>query len=279
MSGRSPARRDDSQALLIDITECIGCRACMEACMQRRGIDTDPFEVEELSADAYTIVEEIGDAEWFVRRMCMHCQDPTCASACPVEAIRKTDLGPVIYEARRCLGCRYCLMACPFNVPRYQWDRPVPAVAKCDMCIDRQLRGEVPACVEACPVEAVISGSRAELLQEAHRRIADDPDKYHDHVYGETEVGGTSVLLLAPISFAELGFDTEVGYEALPDLTEKALAKVPDVLSLGGALLMGIWWITNRRDEVARAEGGAESPHGPAPRSGDHDFRENDDER
>lgn len=258
MSGTRSARRDESLALLIDITECVGCRGCVEACMQRRGLDVDPFEVEELSADAYTVVDEVGD--WFVRRMCMHCQDPTCASACPVEAIRKTEMGPVIYEARRCLGCRYCMIACPFNVPRYQWSNAVPAVAKCDMCVDRQLRGEAPACVEACPFDAVLYGTREELLEEAHRRIRDNPDDYYPEVYGETEAGGTSVLFLAPVAFEELGFNVEVGDEPLPQLTEKALGKVPDILSLGGAFLLGMWWLTNRRAEVAAAEGRVPEP-------------------
>lgn len=285
MSGTRSARREGSLALLIDITECSGCRSCVEACMQRRGLDVDPFEVEELSADAYTVVDEVGD--WFVRRMCMHCQEPTCASACPVEAIRKTDLGPVIYEARRCLGCRYCLMACPFNVPRYEWDKAAPAVTKCDMCVDRQLRGEVPACVEACPFDAVVSGTREELLEEAHRRIREAPDDYHPHVYGEAEVGGTSVLFLSPVPFEELGFNVEVGHRPLPLLTEKALSRVPDILSLGGAFLMSVWWITHRRAEVAAAEGaGSEPPSAgklysidPAPTASGGDGEEGDHER
>lgn len=247
--------RDDALAILVDITECIGCRGCVEGCMLRRGIEEDPFEVEQLSAKAYTIVEEYGDADYFARRMCMHCQDPTCASACPVEAIRKTEMGPVIYEARRCLGCRYCMMACPFDVPRFEWNASVPSIAKCDMCVDRQLRGEVPACVEACPVEATISGTRGELLAEAHRRIAADPDKYYDHVYGEHEVGGTSVLFLSPLPFEQLGFRTDVGNDPLPNRTAKVIERIPDIIGIGGAFLASVWWITNRRDEVARVEG------------------------
>ena len=259
MRGDTEDRSDQALAMLIDITDCIGCRSCMEACMQRQGIEGDPFDVEQLSAEAYTVVDEIGDS--FVRRMCMHCQDPTCASACPVEAIRKTELGPVVYEASRCLGCRYCMMACPFNVPRYEWAATVPAIAKCDMCADRQMRGEVPACVEACPMEAVISGPRGELLEEAHRRLRDDPDRYFQHVYGETEVGGTSVLFLSPVPFEELGFNTELGSEALPHRTARVIERIPDLVSIGGAALMAIWWITNRRQEVALAEGrGANLP-------------------
>jgi formate dehydrogenase iron-sulfur subunit len=255
-------RSDEALAILIDITECIGCRGCMEACMLRRGIEDDPFEVEQLSAKAYTVVEEFGDADYFARRMCMHCEDPTCASACPVEAIRKTELGPVIYEARRCLGCRYCMMACPFDVPRYEWTASVPSIAKCDMCVDRQLRGEVPACVEACPVEATISGTRSELLAEAHRRIDADPDRYTPHVYGEHEVGGTSVLFLSPVPFEELNFRMDLGNEPLPNRTAKVIEQIPDVLTIGGAFLASVWWITNRRGEVALAERAAAAGEG-----------------
>ena len=187
----------EPRAILIDITRCAGCRACMEACMECNGHSGDPFEIEELSANANTVVLEKGD--YSVRQQCMHCLDPSCVSVCPVGALQKTPEGPVVYDASRCIGCRYCMQACPFNVPRYQWESTVPAVVKCDGCLDRVREGKPTACAEACPTEATVSGARKELLREAHRRIEESPEEYYPHVYGENEVGGTSVLYLSPV--------------------------------------------------------------------------------
>jgi formate dehydrogenase iron-sulfur subunit len=174
---------------------------------------------------------------------------------CPVGALQKTELGPVIYDVDRCIGCRYCMVACPFNIPRYEWDNPVPAVQKCDMCIERLKAGEVPACVEACEYESTIFGTRTELLAEARSRIEEDPDDYYDHIYGEHEIGGTSVLFLAPQPEEALGYKAILGTDPLPGLTLKQLNRVPSIVVGGGAALMAIWWITNRRDEVAAVEG------------------------
>jgi formate dehydrogenase iron-sulfur subunit len=242
-------------ALLDDLTRCIGCRACVQACLDRQGFDRDAFDVEGLSASAFTVIEERG--ELYVRRLCMHCDTPSCASACPVAALHKTPEGPVVYDASRCLGCRYCIQACPFRVPRYEWDRPVPRVAKCDLCFDRLAQGRPTACTEACPVEATVCGPRDELLREAHRRIAESPQAYVPQVYGEHEVGGTSVLFLSPVSFASLGLPENLGDLPLPLLTKAALDRIPSVVTVGGALLLAIWWITKRREEVARAEASA----------------------
>jgi len=242
----------ESKALLVDITKCIGCRSCMEACKTLHGQSGDPFTTEELSANTYTVVSEREDN--YVRKMCMHCETPSCASVCPVGAMHKTAEGPVVYDSTACLGCRYCIQACPFGVPRYTWDKAVPSVAKCDMCIDRQRNGQATACTESCPTGATMGGTRADLLAEAHRRIAESPDDYFPHVYGEHEVGGTSVLFLSPVSFAALGFNEGLGDEPLPMYTQEALERVPGIVTVGGALLLAIWWITQRREEVALAE-------------------------
>jgi len=239
-------------ALLVDITLCSGCRACMEACMERQAFTGDAFKTEELSAHNYTQIEEVGD--YFVRRMCMHCVTPSCASACPVAALQKTELGPVVYDSKRCIGCRYCMQACPFSVPRYEWDKAIPAVAKCDGCYDRIERGELNACAAACRYGATISGPRSEMIAEAHLRIREYPDDYYPHVYGEREIGGTSVLVLSPVAFEDLGFAVGLGETPLPDLTMQALQRIPGLVSVGGATLLAIWWITRRRDEVARHE-------------------------
>jgi len=255
-----------ARALLIDITRCIGCRACAQACKESHGFPGDGQETE-LDATTYTLLLDKGN-DRYVRRLCMHCEDPSCASACPVGAFTKTALGPVTYDARRCLGCRYCMLACPFSVPRYEWSKAVPAVRKCDMCFARLEKGEPPACVAACPAQATVGGTRDELLAEAHRRIEENPAAYYPHVYGETEVGGTSVLFLSPVPFDELGF-AAVGTEPPPNLTWAALEKVPAVVTVGGAGLFAVWWITHRRAEVAAAEGAP----APVPKEAGHDAR------
>jgi formate dehydrogenase iron-sulfur subunit len=237
-----------TKAILIDITKCIGCRSCEQACKQIQGF---PLEAEtRLSATALTVVEERGDR--FVRRMCMHCEDPACASACLVGALHKSALGPVTYDPAKCIGCRYCLVACPFSVPRYEWTKLAPFVKKCDMCAERQARGQSPGCVEACPVQASIVGDRDEILEQATRRILSD-SKYVKHIYGSDEVGGTSVFFISDVPFDKLGFAT-VSKQPMPVLTANALGDGPTVILVGGALLSGLYWITQRRALVALAE-------------------------
>jgi formate dehydrogenase iron-sulfur subunit len=179
-----------------------------------------------------------------------------------VAAIRKTAEGPVVYSSDRCIGCRYCMLACPANVPRYEWHNPVPAVRKCDLCAERLQRGEIPACAEVCPAGATVFGTRAEMLEEAHRRIAENPGQYYPHVFGEKELGGTSVLALSPVSFSSLGFPADLGDLPLPDLTWHALQKVPVVAIVGGAALFAIYWITHRREMLMNGEQAAEAKSG-----------------
>ena len=238
-----------TKAILIDITKCIGCLSCESACKQVHGFPSDPEP--KLSPTAFTIVEQHGDR--FVRRLCMNCQDPACASACLVGALRKTDLGPVTYDSSKCIGCRYCLVACPFNVPRYQWSKLAPLVTKCDMCYARQAKGQPPACVEACPVEASIVGWREDILEEAQKRIVLD-SKYVKRIYGAEEVGGTSVFYITDVPFEKLGFITPPASQPLPTLSAAALGEIPTVVGIGGTVLAGLYWITERRKEVALAE-------------------------
>ena len=237
-----------TEAILVDITKCIGCRSCEQACKQIHGF---PMDTEaKLSPTALTVIEERGDR--FTRRMCMHCQDPACASACLVGALRKTAAGPVTYDGAKCIGCRYCLVACPFSVPRYEWTKLAPYVKKCDMCAGRLANGQQPACVEACPVQASIAGNREDILQEAQRRIVND-SKYVNHIYGSDEAGGTSVFFISDVPFEKLGF-AAAPKQPLPMLTASALGEGPTVILLGGAVLGGLNWITRRRAEVALAE-------------------------
>ena len=243
-----------SKAILYDATLCIDCKMCERACAEAHGLPyTEAIAAEEKqSAHKLTVVMDKG--EKYMRRLCMNCLDPTCASVCPVGALRKTAEGPVTYDAGRCIGCRYCMLACPFSVPKYEWDKALPLVRKCDMCAERVAKGEPTACAAACPTGATKFGDRDALIAEAKDRIAKNPGQYVNHIYGLTEVGGTSVLLLSSVPFAEFGYPTNVGSQALPQLTWHVLSELPQVVTFGAALLGGIWWITSRREAVAAAE-------------------------
>ena len=238
------------KAMLIDITLCIGCNSCQAACKEANGLPEG--DEQKLSATAYTALEEHNGV--FVRRMCQHCESPTCVSVCPVGALEKTPEGPVIYDVSKCIGCRYCMQACPFQVPRYQWSSTYPRIEKCIFCYDRIKKGLPTACSEACPTGATKFGNRDDLLVEALNRIHAEPSKYVDRIYGQREVGGTSMFYISSVPFEDLGFKTELQATALPTLTWNALSKLPGVVSVGGVLLAGIWWITNRRVEVQRYE-------------------------
>jgi len=247
-----------SHALLLDTTRCIGCGACSAACKEQNGL---PLEIEDrATAYTWTVVEKRGGQN--VRRMCMHCLSPTCASVCPVGAMRKTPEGPVLYDSKKCIGCRYCIQACPFDVPKYQWDKAIPVVGKCIMCAPRLAKGLPTACASVCPTGATTFGERDELIAIARKRIAATPKKYVDHIYGLDEAGGTSVLLLSGVPFGQLGLRENLPKRPLGDLTWQVLSHVPDIVTMGGALLYGIYWITKRREYVQRIEGhgGEERP-------------------
>ncbi len=245
-----------SKAILYDATLCVGCKACEQACAERNKLPYDEQIAAEQKQSAHKFTVVLAKGDKFMRRMCMNCNDPSCASVCPVAALRKTPDGPVIYEESRCMGCRYCMAACPFGVPKYEWSKALPAVKKCDMCSDRLAAGKVTACTEACPTGATKFGTRDELLAEAHDRIRQSPSNYVNHVFGEAEVGGTSVLMLSAVPFADFGFRTDLVHEPLPMFTFRVLSRIPDLVGLGSVLLGGIWWITHRREEVAAHEAG-----------------------
>jgi formate dehydrogenase iron-sulfur subunit len=192
-------------------------------------------------------LEEGGRLHWvFAKQQCMHCEHPGCVSACPVGALQKLENGAVVYDDKRCFGCRYCMMACPFRVPKFEWDTPLPLIRKCTFCADRQDEGLEPACVKACPTDALILGERQDMLAEAHRRIQARPDKYVDHIYGEHEVGGTSWMYLSPVPFEKLGFPT-LGTQAVTVWSERVMSIAPGIIVGTVAVLSGIYWVTKRR--------------------------------
>jgi formate dehydrogenase beta subunit len=244
-------------AMLYDTTKCIGCNACSNACRSwnQTTVEKDPSGLydapRELSGDTWTIIQLYqGEGEHaFVKHQCMHCIHPACASACPVQALHKTEKGPVIYDPSRCIGCRYCMVACPFNIPRFEWDEVLPRIVKCTFCNDRLEEGLGPNCAEACPTGALIWGRRDELLAEAEARLAANPDRYVNHIYGKDDAGGTSVLYLSHVPFEKLGFP-EPDSESIPELSEKvAIYGTPSALLGVAGLLTGVYWITKRRAE------------------------------
>lgn len=187
-------------AMLLDLTRCVGCNSCALACKVQNNLPNPELVPTGLGGDAYTFVDTIqngsgnGDAgqlastaqsgvAHFVKRQCMHCLEPACVAACPSAAMYKSEAGPIVYRPQRCLGCRYCQIACPFGIPTFDWQNPItPRISKCWFCLDRQLQGERPACEEACPTGALHFGRRDELLAQAHGRIASNPDRYVDHI-------------------------------------------------------------------------------------------------
>ncbi|MFW5952428.1 MAG: hydrogenase 2 operon protein HybA [Gemmatimonadota bacterium] len=258
----------DAVGLLYDPTLCIGCKACVVACYEANFDEPPPGELyydpRDLSATCRNVIKEYvaGAERSFMKMQCMHCVDPGCISACMLGALDKREYGIVTWDADRCVGCRYCQVACAFNVPKFEWDDATPQIVKCELCSHRLAEGLIPACADVCPKEAVIFGPRDELLAEAHRRIEESPGRYESKVYGETDGGGTQNLYLtaAGIPFTDLG---------LPELGERSTAhtaeSVQHMIYTGFAapvvlygILGAVVWKTHRQHEIGEAEVGAE---------------------
>jgi formate dehydrogenase iron-sulfur subunit len=293
-----PPTSEFVKTTLVDITKCIGCRACQVACKQWNDRDGEETEFQwelgfqnpaTLSAKTLTLItfHELPDEKapgglnyLFTMRRCLHCLEPACASACPTTALTRQPDGPVTYDANKCIGCRYCIWACPWGVPTAEWDSLAPKIQKCTHCADRadqplplarngraltpeeskQYRSNVvvPACVKACPADALQFGNREDILKEARARISDQPEKYVDHIYGEKEAGGTSVLYLSSVPFGKLGFP-DVGTKAYPSLSKAAIHSVPPaVLAMG--VLLGSTYAFLKRRAFAIANGPGATP-------------------
>ncbi len=256
----------DALGLLYDSTSCVGCRACVTKCKEANDLPPDRTEMMgaaydaplDLNATTKTVVQlyQQGGTSAFVKKQCMHCLQPACETACMLNAFQKGPRGVVTYQKSRCIGCRYCQIACPFNVPKFEWSKAVPMVVKCELCRHRR---EGPACAEVCPRQAVVAGNVSDLLAEARRRMAAAPARYFPKIYGENDGGGTQCLYLAPagISFDKLGLP-DLGPEPVPsravNLQHALYQGFVAPVVLYAAIGFVVW--RNRRKGQAGAGGG-----------------------
>lgn len=252
--GPAVAEEEEPWGVLIDLTRCTGCDSCALACKLANQLPHAETVPDKLDSDAYTFVErrqksmlDSEAAPHFVKRQCMHCIDPACVSACTVGALRKTPEGPVVYDANKCIGCRYCQYACPFGVPTYEWENALGLIHKCQMCVTRLADEQKPACVEACPNGALRFGRRSALLAQAKAQIETNPGRYVKRVYGEHEVGGTSVMYMAGVPFGELGFPA-LGDEPIPHYAETVMKLTPVTALTVASIVSALhWWLKGRQ--------------------------------
>ena len=255
--------------LLHDTTLCVGCRSCEVACKEVNGLtpveapvgDTEIFDAVRRTTDtSLTVVNRYLEADndqpaVYRKLQCMHCNEPCCATVCLVQAFEKTPEGPVLYHPELCMGCRYCVMACPYNALAYEYDDPLtPKVMRCTMCYDRIKEGLLPGCAEACPMGAITFGEREELIEIARERIRKFPDRYINHIFGEHEFGGTSWLLLSGVEFGKLDLEEGLTSEPLPAIATSYLGVVPLVVTIYPGLLMGMHAFSKRQQAVAKKE-------------------------
>lgn len=259
----------DSGGVLFDNVLCIGCRDCENGCNQVNSLPQPDKPFDDLSVldnkrrtspKAYTVVNRydgITNSKGPVYRkiQCNHCLEPACASSCFVKAYTKTETGAVTYDSSVCVGCRYCMIACPFEIPTFEYDKALtPRIMKCTMCYPRLLEGKLPGCVQLCPTEALTFGKRTELIKTARERIRKYPDRYIDHIYGEHEMGGTNWLYLSGVPFRDLGMREDLGITPAPDLTKGALGSVPIIAGLWPAALAGMYALSKRKEKIASEE-------------------------
>ncbi len=260
-----------SFGVLFDATRCIGCRRCEAGCNKVNELPPPPEPFDDLSVlnkprrthwYTYTVVNRYDNIPGatgpvYKKWQCNHCLEPACASSCFVNAYTKTPQGGVIWDGTVCVGCRYCMIACPFDIPTFEYNEPLtPRIMKCTLCQPLITTGKlaVPGCVGACPVEALVYGRRSDLLKVARERIRALPGRYLNHIYGEHEMGGTNWLYLSGVPFKAIGMREDLGTVSAPELTAGALAAVPVVAGLWPVLLTGIFAVTKRKDKIAQEE-------------------------
>lgn len=253
--------------VLVDTTRCIGCRSCEVACSTAHNnyvLDTKSDkaleQVRDTSDKQFTVVNHFKTAKGdvFVKKQCLHCWQPACAAACLVNAMLKTKEGPVTWDGDKCMGCRFCMISCPFDIPKFEYSGWNPRIQKCNMCYERLQEGKRPACVESCPTDALMFGQKRELMEVARHRVYSHPDKYVRHIYGEHEAGGTGWLYLSAVPFEQLGFRTDLGTTPYPEYTREFLISVPLVEFGVPAFLLALNMLTNRKEEGQENQGWAD---------------------
>jgi len=255
------------KAVLVDASKCVGCWWCYAACKHEHNlpetIKPEPEYPPELNSNVWTtLCTRKNGSEWlFAKRQCMHCEFPACVTACPVGALERTADGPVVYDEHKCIGCRYCMVACPFGVPNFEWEDPTPWIRKCDFCADRLAEGLEPACVAACTTGALKFGERKDLIAEARERIAAEPNKYVDHIYGEKEAGGTSWLYISTIPMEKMDFPA-LGSKPVIVNAQRAMGAVPPVLAGAVAAMSAIYWLAKRREKMSQEGAGEKDEDG-----------------
>jgi formate dehydrogenase iron-sulfur subunit len=251
---------EPKHGFLIDASRCIDCRTCLVACSVENNV---PMTHTRIWMKDTGITGDFPDLSRYTAPYhCMHCTDPSCVSACTVGALQQNEDGVVVYDAERCIGCRYCMYACPFGVPNFEWEKSLALIVKCDLCFERLEEGQQPACAATCPTEAIKFGTHADMLQLAHTRIAQSPEKYIDHVYGEHENGGTSTFYISPVPFEQLGFPVTERQESPAEFNRLVTHGTP-VVAAGVAIGMtGIYLAIERQSkDNAAAEAEAEAEH------------------
>ncbi len=263
----------DQFGVLVDTTLCIGCRRCEWACKEVNKLpnekslkdyekDRSVFNsLRRTTADTYMVVNRFenpldASKPIYVKKQCMHCNEPACASSCFVQAFTKEPQGAVLYNPNVCVGCRYCMAACPFYIPAYQYYNPwTPKVTKCTFCFDRTVKeGGVPACVAMCPLGTMTFGKRSDLIELAQKKIRDGSGKYVDHIYGQNEVGGTCWMYLSAVPFDKIGFRTDLGTEPAPTLAKAFLSVASPMYIVFPALAVGLYSLAKRRDQLGKKE-------------------------
>jgi Fe-S-cluster-containing dehydrogenase component len=246
-AAESEESKVEFRGMLYDSARCVGCQECERACAKAHDLPEPQDEVKigvlrKTSELQRCVINNYNTSkgEVFVRNQCMHCNEPACAAACLTQAMYKTKEGPIIWRGEKCMGCRYCMVSCPFDVPKFEYHSANPKIQKCDMCYDRIMKGQKPSCAEACPGEAIVFGTRRELLAEARKRMAESPGTYVDQIYGESAAGGTGYLYLSTAPFNEVGFNPKIQNESYPALSKGFLYSVPAVFVLLPTLLLGI---------------------------------------
>ena len=262
----------NSMGVLVDLTRCVGCRSCEAACNAEQNMpapakpftDQSVFEEGEhghkrrTDENSLTVVNRYDvpglGHPLFRKVQCNHCQEPACLTSCFVAAYTKTPEGAVIYNKDVCVGCRTCMIACPFYIPTFRYSSAFdPSIVKCIFCYDTRLKhGRPPACVEACPQEALTFGKRKDLVKIGRRRIEENKGQYEDHIYGEFEAGGTSWMYLSSVPFEKVGFDTSISDVPIIDHVKNFLGIVPMVLTIWPALFTGFHLLATRKERRAK---------------------------